>query len=287
MLAPLEQSGWAVGMGVNFLGSGYHKPAIGAMGSGIYSSKGPLNFTYYEGSGSEIVTARIPKIKRRDTPDDAYNRKNVNKKGYREQKDEIEANLNNKKEMSLTLKNHQIIYEDLSIYARVEMTKGHPEMTTLCYNKTFCCHASYNISDTKPSTTYQLLAYKGARLVAGVYTLDVAVCGLVLCQGGMCGVELDNGDEQEVFQRLELEAIYSKTTKVLPSILNWSGILPDWEKIQMVEWEWGQGKKVILFLEESSLYSAALYGRTFDLKVAVYLHYFFSPSKRMLPKKPP
>ena len=103
----------------------------------------------------------------------------------------------------------------------------------------------------------------------------------------MCGVELDNGDEQEVFQRLELEAIYSKTTKVLPSILNWSGILPDWEKIQMVEWEWGQGKKVILFLEESPLYSAALYGRTFDLKVAVYLHYFFSPSKRMLPKNPP
>merc|ERR1712098_134899 len=174
------------------------------------------------------------------------------------------ANLNNKKEMSMMVKNHQIIYEDLSIYARVEMTKGHPDMTTLCYNETFCCHASYNISDTKPSTTYQLLAYKGARMVAGVYTLDVAVCGVVLCQGDMCGVELDNGDEQEVFHRLELTANYSNTTQVLPSILNWSGILPDWDRIQMFGGEWEDGKEVILSLEETPLYSAALYGRAFD-----------------------
>ena len=82
--------------------------------------------------------------------------------------------------------------------------------------------------------------------------------------GGMCGVELATGDEQEVFHRLELEAIYSKTTKVLPSILNWSGILPNWDRIQMFGGEWEDGKEVILSLEESPLYSAALYGRAFD-----------------------
>ena len=39
-------------------------------------------------------------------------------------------------------------YEDISKFTKVEMKKGKSEILELCHNGTFCCQASYNISNT-------------------------------------------------------------------------------------------------------------------------------------------
>ena len=38
--------------------------ACSALGSGIFSPRGPLNYTYSAGAGSRLVTARVPLIRR-------------------------------------------------------------------------------------------------------------------------------------------------------------------------------------------------------------------------------
>ena len=40
------------------------------------------------------------------------------------------------------------IFENISAYSQHEMKKGGYEEVTLCYTDTFCCEASYNISNT-------------------------------------------------------------------------------------------------------------------------------------------
>merc|ERR1711892_314749 len=159
-------------------------------------------------------------------------------------------------------RSHPMLFEDISVYSQAVMSKGDSEMKTLCYNETFCCHARYNITNKLPSITYRLLAYKGERAVAGVYTIDIELCGLVLCQGDICGTDIVEGEEHEEFEFLDLtSANYTNTTMVIPSVLGWSGRLADWDKIQVYEGEWEQGKDFILALEHSALLSAALYGR--------------------------
>ena len=200
MLAPLEQNGWAVGMSVNFLASDYHEPGIGAMGSGIYSPTGLLNYTYYEGPGSQMVTAQIPKLSRKAAKDvEQKARKNKSKKRINSIKtlgrELTEDYQSNDLSQHINTRSHPMLFEDLSVYAQSVMSKGEPEMKSLCYNESFCCHASYNITNKLPSITYHLLAYKGERALAGVYTIDIELCGLVLCQGDTCGTEIVEGEE--------------------------------------------------------------------------------------------
>ena len=246
-------------MNVNFLASGYHWPEIGALGSGIYSPSGPLNYTYYETSGSNMVTARVPKLNR-----------NMERKGKKNipktEKDLTRNSEPNKlkqeyQNTATNLMTHPMIYEDLSIYSHSIMTKGKPDVQTLCYNETFCCHASYSLTNLVPHISYHLLAYKGERGLAGEYTIDIELCGLVLCREDGCGTELVVEEEEESFQFLELSANYSNNTIVIPSVLDWSGQLPDWDKVEVYSAEWVQGKEVIMSMEHSALFSAALYAR--------------------------
>ena len=96
-----------------------------ALGSGIFSPNGPLNYTYDENSGSRLVIAKVPILKnheketKMDDPKNAY-----------------QTNFNSR------------YYEDISKFTKVEMTKGKSEILELCHNSTFCCQASYNISNT-------------------------------------------------------------------------------------------------------------------------------------------
>ena len=69
------QTSWAVTNNVNFLASGIHAPLklgnthicstiiiffCAALGSGIFSPSGPLNYTYNSRGGSKLVTAKVP-----------------------------------------------------------------------------------------------------------------------------------------------------------------------------------------------------------------------------------
>jgi pantetheine hydrolase len=55
------QSGWALGLGVNFLGSGYNHPAVGNSGSGIYSAEtGPVEALMAQEAGTTLLIATVP-----------------------------------------------------------------------------------------------------------------------------------------------------------------------------------------------------------------------------------
>merc|ERR1711892_822837 len=138
MLAPIEQNGWAVGMSVNFLASNYHEPGIGAMGTGIYSPTGPLNYTYYEGPGSQMVTAQIPKLSRKAGKDVKQKaRKNKSKKRINSiktlRRELTEDYQINDLSQHIKTRSHPMLFEDISVYAQAVMSKGESEMKSLCY----------------------------------------------------------------------------------------------------------------------------------------------------------
>ncbi|XP_059478887.1 vanin-like protein 1 [Neocloeon triangulifer] len=62
------QSAWALGLGVNFLGSGYNHPAVGNSGSGIYSGeKGEIVSLMAQQSGTTLLVATVPLNTRRQS----------------------------------------------------------------------------------------------------------------------------------------------------------------------------------------------------------------------------
>ena len=201
-----------------------------------------------------MVTAKIPKVDRnleQKKKTAQSNKYNLNQPIHTEANPEINP---------LTIRSHPVLYENISIYSHAVMTKGQPDDITLCHNETFCCHANYSMTDILPTISYHLLAYKGERSLVDTYMLDIELCGLVLCEGDICGKEPVRGQEKEVFQYLQLSATYS-TSLVIPSVLEWSGMLPDWNKIQFQATDKDEGVEVILSLEETALYSGAVYGR--------------------------
>ena len=98
------------------------------MGSGIFTPVGPLNYTYDRDSGSKLITAKIPL-------------KNKNKLD------------SNQKVFPTVIEMSQVTgeFENISLYTKAVMTKGEYEILTLCHNETFCCEASYNISNNNNS----------------------------------------------------------------------------------------------------------------------------------------
>merc|ERR1739838_624119 len=106
--------------------SGYHEPGIGALGSGIYSPSGPLNYTWEEGSGSRMLTAKIPKVERnleQKKKTAQPNKYNLNQPIHTEANPEI----------SPLTRSHPVLYENISIYSHSVMTKGKPDDITLCH----------------------------------------------------------------------------------------------------------------------------------------------------------
>ena len=89
------------------------------MGIGIFSPRGPINYTYYEETGSCLVTAQVPKLNRRGREKDKQQRKNGEKKGFNKiQISEHTDEVNNSKNKKLEERKHLILLEDLSNYAQ-------------------------------------------------------------------------------------------------------------------------------------------------------------------------
>ena len=256
MIAPVEQNGWAVSNNVNFLASGYHDPKWASLGSGIYSPSGPLNYTYDENSGSLMVFAKIPKIKK-DNPKENRIGKNTHLFHKRE-----ERTLNQMTSQTRNL----VFYEDLSRYSFSSVDKNIDAANTLCHTEEFCCHFEYKVTENNPDVSYLLLSYAGERSLVGGQSIDVEVCGLVLCHDDVCGVEFEEVEITETFEYFNVMGNFSTNAMILPSVLKWSAKLPDWNNIQMDSENVEIHNKVELTIEETELLSAALYARLVDFE---------------------
>ena len=110
--------------------------ACSALGSGIFSPRGPLNYTYSAGAGSRLVTARVPIIRRGEEG-----------AGQRQQ----EAVQRTQPGQPGAWARRWAYSEDMSSYSQAEMARGRPDTLRLCHHGAFCCEASYHIRDLGPS----------------------------------------------------------------------------------------------------------------------------------------
>ena len=119
---------------------------LSALGSGIYSPSGPLNYTYDNSGGSKLITSKIPK------------RFNglifVTNSKYSIVSRKVSDVRKSEKPHFGVMNNNLLgaLFEDITAYTKLEMKKGEYEEVSLCHNidKTdkFCCEARYNISNS-------------------------------------------------------------------------------------------------------------------------------------------
>ena len=112
--------------------------ACSALGSGIFSPRGPLNYTYSAGAGSRLVTARVPIISRGE-------------EGAGQRQQEQEAVQRTQPGQPGAWARSWAYSEDMAAYSQAEMARGRPDTLRLCHHGAFCCEASYHIRDLGPS----------------------------------------------------------------------------------------------------------------------------------------
>ena len=197
-----------------------------ALGSGLYSPSGPLNFTYNTTGGSELIVAEVPILSagRKGTP---------------------------RREEGRRWRGGQAgdpgLWENITAYSRAPLLRGRHEVVTLCHRETFCCEASYFLR----GDSYHLLAYKGLRDMAipGL-KIPIEVCGVaLLCcpQPDLCTVCPPGGETAGRFDYLRLTSgDYERRSLVLPSVLHLSGQLADWNKIAFDRIQSDEGEHKLL-----------------------------------------
>ena len=197
-----------------------------ALGSGLYSPSGPLNFTYNTTGGSELIVAEVPILSagRKGTP---------------------------RREEGRRWRGGQAgdpgLWENITAYSRAPLLRGRHEVVTLCHGETFCCEASYFLR----GDSYHLLAYKGLRDMAipGL-KIPIEVCGVaLLCcpQPDLCTVCPPGGETAGRLDYLRLTSgDYERRSLVLPSVLHLSGQLADWNKIAFDRIQSDEGEHKLL-----------------------------------------
>ena len=135
-----------------------------ALGSGIYSPSGPLNYTYNTTGGSELVIAQIPIL----TANDLKNRERRGQEEEVVEEDELaDEELVEEEMVKVEGGRSQYNFENMTGYSRVALLAGQDEVR-LCHNEIFCCEAAYSLvgdlGDSQPS--YHLVAYQGLRAMA-------------------------------------------------------------------------------------------------------------------------
>ena len=100
-----------------------------ALGSGIYSPDGPLNFTYNATGGSELVIAEVPILSPSTRSSmRAGGGQSVEDTSYDVDRSTVDVGYS---------------FENISGYSRAPLVRGQHEMVRLCHGETFCCEASH------------------------------------------------------------------------------------------------------------------------------------------------
>ena len=121
--------------------------ACSALGSGIFSPRGPLNYTYSAGAGSRLVTARVPIIRRGEEGAGQQEQEAV----QGTQPGQEEAGEGTQPGQPGAWARRWAYSEDMAAYSQAEMARGRPDTLRLCHHGAFCCEASYHIRDLGPS----------------------------------------------------------------------------------------------------------------------------------------
>ena len=145
-------------------------------------------------------------------------------------------------------------FENMTGYSKVPLLAGQHEVR-LCHNQTFCCEAAYTLQgDLRDSlSSYHLVAYQGLRAMAipGML-IPIQLCGVVqLCcqQAGDCPV-CPPGGQQGTSARFDILRLQSRdfsgASLLLPSVLEMTGQLADWNKITFDRTEADEGENKLV-----------------------------------------
>ena len=134
------------------------------------------------------------------------------------------------------------MFENITGYTRAPMVSGSQEILTLCHGETFCCQASYYLL----GDSYHLLVYQGLRdLAIPGMKIPVQLCGVArLCGQTVCP---PGGGRSERFEVVSLTSLdYARDSLVLPSVLDLTGQLADWNKIAFDRTQADEGENKLL-----------------------------------------
>ena len=139
------------------------------------------------------------------------------------------------------------MFENISGYSRAPLVSGRQEILTLCHGQTFCCQASYYLL----GDSYHLLVYQGLRdLAIPGMKIPVQLCGVArLCQEepDVWTVCPPGGGRSDRFEVLSLTSLdYARDSLVLPSVLDLTGQLADWNKIAFDRTQADEGENKLL-----------------------------------------
>lgn len=160
------QSLWAQSNNVNLLAAGYHEPARGSLGSGIYSGKYALNHIYDPESGTKLVISLVPL-----SP------------GQGEISLVLQEQSRKRGAEKIGESDHMWLREDLTNCTYKELSFN-ANKDTVCHDNLFCCDFEYDLVSSKESVAgaLKLLAFDGRRTVAAKRDwFEWQVCAVLHC----------------------------------------------------------------------------------------------------------
>lgn len=193
------QEGWSRFLGVNLLASGYHLPANGQLGSGIYGPEGPINYTFNPDSGTQMIIGQVPS--------------NQSLTNTRRTKEILQER---------STEPHQLHYENMTGYSSLLLETGLDKSSTL-FHDGFRCTVSYSsFCPSNDCVPYRLVAFSGFRDVAGEYAMATQLCGLVACPDAdsvkSCSRQsLSNRTVNFLRSSFRLEGYFSSAQHVYPT----------------------------------------------------------------------
>ncbi|XP_072752452.1 vanin-like protein 1 [Anoplolepis gracilipes] len=220
LTAVQTQAGWSFSEDVNFLASGYNRPAVGSSGSGIYlGRKGIGKAIITNTEHEEILVFEVPKKKSKFNKNDYHDQKDY---GYK--KESIREELWEKKyDNTLADETLFLLHDNINAFETL-LLEGNITRT-LCKNA-FCCDFKIEVATIDPSTKYRLVAFSGIRLY-GAVEAGVRVCGIIQCLNDSISSCCSIQESKTIFSNIEIAATFHnyKDILVMPSTLR-SNLIP-------------------------------------------------------------
>nr|XP_033199193.1 vanin-like protein 1 [Bombus vancouverensis nearcticus]XP_033199194.1 vanin-like protein 1 [Bombus vancouverensis nearcticus]XP_033199195.1 vanin-like protein 1 [Bombus vancouverensis nearcticus] len=261
------QFGWSFAENVNLLVAGYHQPAIGSSGSGIYLGRnGIANVTMAD--YPKLLISRVPKTiksRRAEVKQKSMNKEKKNQETAKNiARHETLCDKSIKKEVTpewIKLLRDNITSFESILFNNDSMTE------TVCHHN-FCCDFKADVETITNSSSiyYRAIVYNGVRLYGTQVEAGVRVCGLIQCLNESihsCGF-VSRSDT--IFSALSVTARFNDYTKMLimPSVLD-ASLIPfgQWSYVEHVR---GNEMNLTMVLDEpiNNLITFGIYARDFE-----------------------